>query len=723
MIMKDSNGVLLNGPSGIPFIPINSLRTQNINLIDAVIGLVALPAMFLYLSLPLIKENIHKVEALNQTSEGALVEFIRSQSNKELYISFFHPLVIQLLSPLLQDDGSILLKLRIISFTLMSLVFSTFYFITARVNINRLLSVSFIGYMMLLAPVQEYALSNLMENLHLLAILSLFLAWQSIKYSINKCSRWNILVTAASMIMINSKYLGSSMSWVWFITIAMYNLWQNVLPDIKNFKTTKNFFNFINIILFKSTLIPFMVLFLSYSTQIYQSLYTFNNDIPSTLSFMPATYKNLIPGMPQYQYVPLKYGETVVRIRHKESLGGYLSTLPDVFYPSGSGEQIGFLSQLEDNVFNQWQIEAHPSTRFRNGIKNHAKIRLRNVMTGKLLRASSARPPVSDQEYNGEVSLTGDRNFTGDADETWSIELMGNSSPVRKLTQKEMLQRNHQDNQNDLHIGSEFYLVNEGHSCTLLSHDVDLPSHWNKINDILKEPHRQELTCIQSPTRSRTVFRFDSIVHPERNHNEEIQLSTSEKLLHIIRTLPDLLKRFYKYNYYIRNTDFSRARREEDIEADYDYNEFQFQNRVEVGKWMFWQPPNIVNKNYSKFFIGCAFMILMYLVFEILQVLLCWNPFNYTSASILIEKRQNNQITDQWMLVRWVFEDFAFECFLGWLFHYYIFTKSSHWNLDVVLYFPSLFFSILLSLSIFDVLAKWHSIMIVLVPIYLALIF
>lgn len=713
------NSVLADGPQGIPYLSVDKLCGRKLNSIDVFVGLVVIPCVFGYVSLPLISQYMENDSVLNMTSEGPLLAFIKGQLEQKVYIGFIHPLLIQLLAFLAIDDVKLL---RVASFVTMSLVLSTLYFISAKANINRLLSLSFIGYVMLLSPIQEYALSNLVENVQLLGIMTLFLSWQSIKYKIYKCSKWSVLLTVSSIVVINTKYLGSTMTWLWFITIAMYHLWQNVLPDIQNFKSTRNFVHFSSAVVLKATLIPFTILFASYFVQIYLMLFKFDNNVSETLSFMPTAYKKLIPDMNQYQSRPIYFNETVVRIRHKESLGGYLSTLPDVLYPSGSGDQIGFLSQIENNEYNKWLIEAAYAMT-KTGIPNHAKIRLRNVKTGKLLRASSAQPPVSDQEYNSEVSLTGGRNFTGDSDETWTIEFTSSSPTSRKLSPKEILQSRHQGLELFVNTDSEFYLVNEGQRCSLLSHDIDLPTFWKGIDDIFVEKHRQELICIESPTRSRTIFKFESAVTPESTIDKQSELNCTEKALNIVQLIPDMVKRFYKYNYYIQNADFSRARREEDIDADDDYNELPFQNRVEVNKWIFWQPPNMISEKYSKIFISCTFMIIGYVIFELCQLLFRWNPFNSKSQSVLIQMRLNDKITDQWLITRWIFEDFALECFLGWLFHYYIFTSSVHWNLDIVLYLPSFFFSMLLSMSILDILSKWYRFLILIVPIFFALIF
>lgn len=56
-------------------------------------------------------------------------------------------------------------------------------------------------------------------------------------------------------------------------------------------------------------------------------------------------------------------------------------------------------------------------------IKPGMVIRLQHTRTGKHLHSHDVRPPVSDVDFQNEVSGYGFEGFVGDANDNWIVEL------------------------------------------------------------------------------------------------------------------------------------------------------------------------------------------------------------------------------------------------------------------------------------------------------------
>ena len=172
-------------------------------------------------------------------------------------------------------------------------------------------------------------------------------------------------------------------------------------------------------------LVPAIVFLLSY----YAHISTLTQDLTDFSTFMSPYYKHTLENNPLNKIVPpgrVYYGSTIT-IRHKDSLGGYLHS-HELNYQSGSHEQQVTLYDFPDNN-NEWIVEHKKENKDVSSkavaVKNGENIRLRHRLTGKLLRASGAKPPVSEQDYDREVSCTGDANYTGQSDELWKIRFSG----------------------------------------------------------------------------------------------------------------------------------------------------------------------------------------------------------------------------------------------------------------------------------------------------------
>jgi dolichyl-phosphate-mannose-protein mannosyltransferase len=141
--------------------------------------------------------------------------------------------------------------------------------------------------------------------------------------------------------------------------------------------------------------------------------------------------------------VTLKHWNTQVlpSQQHKLNLqGGYLHSHTHV-YPGGSEQQqITLYPHKDDN--NNWllsnqtdpEIPVNASGRFQlpRGslyleplfVENSAVIRLEHILTEKRLHSHDVRPPVSEVEWQNEVSGYGFPGFEGDANDFFRVEIV-----------------------------------------------------------------------------------------------------------------------------------------------------------------------------------------------------------------------------------------------------------------------------------------------------------
>ena len=69
-------------------------------------------------------------------------------------------------------------------------------------------------------------------------------------------------------------------------------------------------------------------------------------------------------------------------------------------------------------------------------IRPGATIRLEHTRTGKHLHSHDVRPPVSDVDFQNEVSGYGFEGFEGDANDNWIVELDEEGQYLYTLSKK-----------------------------------------------------------------------------------------------------------------------------------------------------------------------------------------------------------------------------------------------------------------------------------------------
>ncbi|KAH6688942.1 dolichyl-phosphate-mannose-protein mannosyltransferase [Plectosphaerella plurivora] len=195
-----------------------------------------------------------------------------------------------------------------------------------------------------------------------------------------------------------------------------------------------------------------------------------------------------------------------VSIRHVNTQGGYLHSHP-LMYPTGSKQQqITLYPHKDDN--NVWLLQNQTQPFDSNGqvingtgawndapifIENGAVLRLYHIQTHRRLHSHDVRPPVSEAEWQNEVSAYGYEGFDGDANDYFRVEIVKKESASGVA--KERLRT----------IETKFRLVHIMSGCVLFSHKVKLPE-WAS--------EQQEVTCAKGGTMPNSLWYIESNEHP-----------------------------------------------------------------------------------------------------------------------------------------------------------------------------------------------------------------
>jgi len=197
----------------------------------------------------------------------------------------------------------------------------------------------------------------------------------------------------------------------------------------------------------------------------------------------------------------IAYGSKIT-IRHYNTQGGYLHSHASM-YPVGSKQQqITLYPHKDDN--NAWLVENRTYPEGGVGIvgfdeadpiwiTDGAIIQLYHVSTDRRLHSHDFRPPVTEAEWQNEVSAYGYKGFTGDANDLFRVEIAKHLSdgPVAK----ERLRT----------IQTKFRLIHAQTGCVLFSHKVKLPA-WGF--------EQQEVTCAKGATLPNSIWYIESNEHP-----------------------------------------------------------------------------------------------------------------------------------------------------------------------------------------------------------------
>lgn len=203
-----------------------------------------------------------------------------------------------------------------------------------------------------------------------------------------------------------------------------------------------------------------------------------------------------------------------VSIRHHNTQGGYLHSHLHM-YPTGSKQQqITLYPHKDEN--NLWLIENQTQPEGQDGpiagpkawdaltplhyVEDGMVIRLYHLQTHRRVHSHDVRPPITEADWQNEVSAYGYEGFDGDANDFFRVEIvksMSDGSIAKKRVQT---------------IQTKFKLVHVMTGCVLFSHKVKLPD-WAF--------EQQEVTCAKGGTLPNSVWYIEGNEHPQLGPDAE----------------------------------------------------------------------------------------------------------------------------------------------------------------------------------------------------------
>ncbi|KAF8627686.1 hypothetical protein AX15_004295 [Amanita polypyramis BW_CC] len=188
-----------------------------------------------------------------------------------------------------------------------------------------------------------------------------------------------------------------------------------------------------------------------------------------------------------------------VSIRHVNTQGGYLHSHIQT-YPSGSKQQQVTLYPHRDQN-NEWRIVNATGESEQNldwskipitYVTPGMRIKLRHIATDKHLHSHDIRPPVSDVDFQNEVSAYGMRDFAGDANDDWFLEIEKGDK------------RDSESGKRVRTLRTTFRLRHVLTGCYLFSHKVKLPE-WGF--------EQQEVTCNKNAVKDNSLWYVETSMH------------------------------------------------------------------------------------------------------------------------------------------------------------------------------------------------------------------
>jgi len=202
-----------------------------------------------------------------------------------------------------------------------------------------------------------------------------------------------------------------------------------------------------------------------------------------------------------------------VSLRHHNTHGGYLHSHSHM-YPEGSKQQqITLYPHKDEN--NAWLLENQTQPEGLDGpiagpkawdnlgptfIQDGSILKLFHLVTSRRLHSHDEKPPVTEADWQQEVSAYGYDGFEGDANDMFRVEI------VKSLSDGEEAKTRLRT------IQTKFKLVHIMSGCVLFSHKVKLPD-WGF--------EQQEVTCAKGGTLPNSVWYIEQNEHPLLNESVE----------------------------------------------------------------------------------------------------------------------------------------------------------------------------------------------------------
>lgn len=458
----------------------------------------------------------------------------------------------------------------------------------------------------------------------------------------------------------STKRLGF-ITWIWIICCSLYDTW-NTIDDIT--VSTSKLIRKVMLKFFFIIMVPLQIFLLVN----YRQINNFQVDSPEYSRYMSSYFQSYLRGSSIHTTSDqLVYFGDMITLRHMESLGGYLTSYNMTYDEEEEDQHLVTLSPNENSEWTYWIIENSNEHSAGKSVRNFDDIRLRHFITGKLLRASDSSPLVSEQEYDKMISCTGNNEYKGDSDENWTLQTV--NFPKVNF-----------HNSNMFNVSRDLLtLFNQGRHCTLLGHDTRLPE-WAFYD--------QEVLCLDPATNNLATFQMKVI---KSKNMTDIEITSFNKL----KLIFEWLVRQYKYAFIVKD-------------ATVDSSKSMLDLNFQIESWPIkCQEDQVMAKNI--WFLSLVGVV-VFIMWQSCQILK-WNPWNETSRETLLS------------LNKILYQDIGIEYALGWILHFYIYTKTPvHHSVDIINYFPSYLFGFFIFIQMLNTLYRAYPWIFVTLPIYIAVL-
>ncbi|KAJ2923792.1 hypothetical protein H1R20_g13298, partial [Candolleomyces eurysporus] len=348
-----------------------------------------------------------------------------------------------------------------------------------------------------------------------------------------------------------------------------------------------------------------------------------------------------------------------VTLRHVNTQGGYLHSHPHN-YPTGSKQQQITLYPHRDHN-NDWLIingtqDGDPGVDWLDQplhyITSGTRIKLRHTSTEKHLHSHDQRPPVSDVDFQNEVTAYGMKGFIGDANDDWIVEITDGDKRDKESYKRLRTLR------------TTFRLRHALQGCYLFSHKVKLPD-WGF--------EQQEVTC------NKNAVKDNSLWFIETSSNSKLPADAPK----VNYRVPGFFAKFWELQQVMWTTNAGLTDRH-----SYDSRPDSWPRlRRGINFW--------VKDHHQIYLIGNP--LVWYLSTAAVAAYFLVRGFLILRAKRGYRDFDNSKVLKYDALCGFFF--------MGWSLHYFPFFLMQR-QLFLHHYFPALYFAILLSCSVFDLLTS-----------------
>ncbi|KAJ7174473.1 glycosyltransferase family 39 protein [Mycena filopes] len=342
-----------------------------------------------------------------------------------------------------------------------------------------------------------------------------------------------------------------------------------------------------------------------------------------------------------------------ITIRHVNTQGGYLHSHGHN-YPGGSKQQQITLYPHRDQN-NDWRIVNATWDDDGTGlvyINHKMRVKLEHISSSKRLHSHDYRPPVSDVDFQNEVSAYGMEGFEGDANDDWYVEIERGDKRDRESSKRLRTLRTH------------FRLRHALTGCFLFSHKIKLPE-WGF--------EQQEVTCNKNAVMANSLWYVETAMHPDLPDDAE----------RVNYKLPGFLAKFMELQQVMWTTNAGLTDRH-----TFDSRPDSWPRlRRGINFWV---------KDHRQIYLVGNPMVWWLSTLAVLS-------YMAVRGLLVLRAKRGFRDFDNTKVVK--YDSLCGFLFLGWFLHYFPFFLMGR-QLFLHHYFPALYFAILLLAGVFDLVTS-----------------